>query len=435
MIENLRNLAEAWLAQAGEWLSTPAFYGQAAIAAAAFVLALPVSAMLLKRAPWLAAGPEGGRFASVRAMIHGGRDLVRPIVTVGLLAAGAAAADVLLGSSWLVRAAQSLSLVLLLVAVIRRYVGNPLMRSVATWIGAPVAALWAFGQLDAALGVLDNVALQAGNIRISLLFLGKAALAGGLFFWLGRQSNAYGQKLIGKQEEIAPPTRALFGKLFEIALFALIGILLLQVLGLDMTALTVLGGALGVGLGFGLQQIAANFISGIILLMERSMGEGDFIELEDGRAGRLSRINMRSSVLRTFDGKEILVPNETFITKRFVNWTREDPKQRYEVRFSVTYEADLNAIGPLVNAALASHPAILAEPEPVRTEIRSFGEFRVHCAAIFWVDGLDDGTSTFMPDAHLRIWNVLQDAGIPMSAKPTAQRPLNSDAGKADAAT
>ncbi len=110
------------------------------------------------------------------------------------------------------------------------------------------------------------------------------------------------------------------------------------------------------------------------------MGAGDFIELEDGRAGVLARINMRSSVLRTFDGKEILVPNESFITKRFVNWTREDPKQRYEVRFSVTYEADVNAVAPLVNAALAGHPAILAEPEPVRTEIRGFGEFRVHFA-------------------------------------------------------
>ncbi len=207
--------------QAAGWLSTPAFYGQAALVAAAFVLALPLASFLKRRIAWLSDAPDGGRFAALRALVFSLRDLMRPLVTVALLAAGAAAADALLGSSWLVRLAQSLSLVLLLIAAIRRFM-DMLHESARHWRQCRL--------LDESLAALDQIAVSAGNIRISLLFLAKAALAGGFFFWLGRQSNAYGQRLIGKQEEIAPPTRALFGKLFEITLFALIGFILLQVL-------------------------------------------------------------------------------------------------------------------------------------------------------------------------------------------------------------
>ena len=132
---------------------------------------------------------------------------------------------------------------------------------------------------------LDSVAFQAGNIRISLLALSKAALFGGILFWLGRTSSNAGQKVIRDQQSVDVQTRELAAKALEIAVFAVVGLLLLNILGLDLTALAVFGGALGVGLGFGLQQIASNFISGIILLLERSLKLGDFIELEDGKSG------------------------------------------------------------------------------------------------------------------------------------------------------
>src|SRR4029079_5462877 len=177
--------------------------------------------------------------------------------------------------------------------------------------------------------------LEVGNIRLSLYTLAKAAIAGGILFWLGRLSNDAGQKVIRKQEELDIPTRELLAKIFQIVLFVLLFILLLQVLGLDLTALTIFGGALGVGLGFGLQQIASNFISGMILLFERSMKVGDYVELGNGMAGTLREMNMRSSTLHTADGKEIMVPNEKFITSEFVNWTKSDLLHRHEVAFSV----------------------------------------------------------------------------------------------------
>lgn len=419
MMEELRANAEAIALKVAAWLASADFYVQAAIVAVAVVGAIVAAPRLLRRVPWLAVEPPAeNRTIAVRRIVFAARDLLRPLLMVALLAGGASASDATIGVSWLVRAAQSLAVAYLLYTAIRRFVANPLMRSAATWIGVPAAILWAFGWLDDTLAWLDGLAISAGNIRISVLFLLKAAAAGGLFFWLGRRSNDYGQKVIHRQESIDKPTRELFGKLFEIALFSAIVMLLLQVLGLDLTALAIFGGALGVGLGFGLQQIAANFISGIILLLERSMGAGDYIELADGKAGLLSKINMRSSVLRTFDGKEIMVPNEQFITTRFVNWTREDPHQRYEVGFYVPYDTDLNAVRDIVEKAVAADPRVLDKPEPPEAELRRFGEYRIAFAVTFWVDGLDDGPNRFSSDIMFRIWEALSSAGIPMTAKP-----------------
>lgn len=422
-LDTLRGWVEPWVSTILEWMREPAFYGQIGIVLAALLLARIAAPIIVRKTPGLKDEPVEGRFLYIRRLLFQGRDLVRPFLAVALLGAGIQAADGALGSSWLIRAAQSLSLAFLLYSAIQRFIANPLLRSAGTWVGVPAAVLWAFGWLDDTLLWLDSVAIAVGNIRLSALFLIKGAIAGAFFFWLGRHSNDYGQKVINRQESIDPPTRELFSKLFEIALFALIGILLMQVLGLDLTALAIFGGALGVGLGFGLQQIASNFISGIILLLKRSMGAGDYIELDDGRAGILSKINMRSSVLKTFDGKEIMVPNEKFITTRFINWTRDDPSQRFEVGFFVPYGTDLARVRDVVDAAVASDPRVLTNPEPPQTEIRRFGEYRIAFAVTFWVRGLDDGPNRFSSDISFLIWQALGAADIPMSAKPVGPRP------------
>lgn len=419
MIDRVRGLLEGVADQIRSWLSSPDFYIQAGIVAVVLAAAYALAPALGRQTRRIEEAWPEMRFAQARRLFLAGRDLLRPLLVVAFLAAGAAAADAAVGVSWLVRSAQSLAIAVLIFAAIKRFVANPTLRQAAIWVGVPAAVLWAFGYLDETLAWLDSVAIQAGNIRISVLFLFKAAAAGGFFFWLGRRSNDYGQQVIHRQEGIDPPTRELFSKLFEIALFSVIVVLLLQVLGLDLTALAIFGGALGVGLGFGLQQIAANFISGIILLLERSMGAGDYIELADGRAGLLAKINMRSSVLRTFDGKEIMVPNEQFITTRFVNWTRADPHQRYEVGFHVPYDTDLEKVRAIVDQAVAADPRVLAAPEPPQTELRRFGEFRVTFAVTFWVDGLDDGPNRFSSDIMFRIWAALRDAGIAMTARPS----------------
>jgi small-conductance mechanosensitive channel len=238
-------------------------------------------------------------------------------------------------------------------------------------------------------------------------------------FWLGRLSNATGQRVIRGHEALDASMREVIAKLFEIGLFVAIFMLLLQVMGLDLTALAVFGGALGIGLGFGLQQIASNFVSGIIILLDRSITIGDYIELEDGRTGHLRALNMRSATLQTFDGKDIVVPNERFITTSFTNWTHRDSKQRYEVKFSVAYETDLPPMLDMVRDVVSQHPQVFSGPgftedEQPDVEIESFGDSAINIKIEFWMEGVDDGPNRVGADLLLMIWSALREHGITM---------------------
>lgn len=403
-----------WLAKLQGWLASPQFYAQVIAAIALWVLAKIMARQLLARLPALREEPLQGRLLRYRRLVFSCRGLAEPLIFVGLMAAAAAIADEALGASWLIRIVQSLALIRLLHALIMRFLGHPVVNAAARWIGLPVAAIYALGYFGQFTGFLDSMAFAAGNIRVSLLAVAKAAIFGGILFWLGRASSSAGQKVIRGQQAVDIQTRELAAKALEIAVFAIVGILLLNILGLDLTALAVFGGALGVGLGFGLQQIASNFISGIILLLERSMKIGDFIELEGGKSGTLRQMNMRSSVLSTFDGKDIMVPNEKFVTTTFTNWTNEDPRQRYAVEFSVAYDTDLHQVPPLVIAAVKAHGQVLEVPEEPDVELRGFGDNGVNFAAEFWVNGIDGGKNKFTSDIRFLIWDALKKAGIAM---------------------
>src|SRR5436190_2266941 len=325
------------------WLTSPQFYAQIGAIILAVVVDHFANRQIKTRKPYFRRAPEKGALLKIRRWVYSCRDLLFPILAVLMLAIAVQVLEGAVGSSWLARIAQSIAVIAVLYAAINRFITHPLVNAAARWIGIPIATLQVFGILGEFTVYLDSISLEAGNIRLSLFTLAKAAIFGGILFWLGRLSNDAGQRVIRKQEKLDIPTKELLAKIFQIVLFVLLFILLLQVLGLDLTALTIFGGALGVGLGFGLQQIASNFISGMILLFERSLKVGDYVELGGDMAGTLRDINMRSSTLQTGDGKDIMVPNEKFITSAFVNWTKSD-RQRHEVIFSVPYDSDIHKI-------------------------------------------------------------------------------------------
>lgn len=396
------------------WIASPRFYAQVLAVVALWMVAKVAARQIITRVPMLREEPQDGRFLRYQRLAFSCSNLVEPALFVVLMAAAASVADQALGASWLIRIAQGLALVRLLLAVIMRFLTNPVINTAARWVGLPIAAIYALGYFDQFTGALDAIAFSAGNIRISLLALSKAALFGGILFWLGRTSANAGQKVIRDQQSVDVQTRELAAKALELVVFAIVGLLLLNILGLDLTTLAVFGGALGVGLGFGLQQIASNFISGIILLLERTMKLGDYIQMEDGKAGTLKQMNMRSSVLSTFDGKDIMVPNEKFITTSFTNWTHDDVRQRYEVEFSVAYDTDLHKVPPLIIKAVSAHRQVLQEPEAPDVELRSFGDNGINFTVEFWVSGIDDGPNKFTSEIRFVIWDALKKAGISM---------------------
>ena len=395
------------------WLASPQFYAQITAIIVAIFVARSAAKIIQKRVSWFSEEPDQkSKFAKVRGYFYSVRSLLFAGLCYILLGIATQVVGTLFGADWLIRIARSISVVYLIYKAIDLFITHPLVRTALLYLCIPVATLQAFGWLDETIAFLDSVEFAAGNIRISLYFIVKTAIVGGFFFWLGATSNKSGQNMIRSQETLDTATQELVAKIFQIALFAGIFILMLQVLGLDLTALAVFGGALAVGIGFGLQQIASNFISGLILLIERNLTVGDFIELEDGRSGILKELNMRSATLETFDGKEIMVPNEKFITGVFINWTRDDPRQRYEVEFSVSYDTDIKMLPELIVKAVSKHPGVLQEPEKPDCELKGFGDSGINFTVEFWIEGIDDGKNRIAADLLTIIWETLKNNDI-----------------------
>ena len=405
--------AQAITDQLIAWLTSPQFYAQVGAIIGAVFIARILAKIIQNKVSWFSEPPDPkSKLAKVRGYFYAVRTLIYPALCYILLGIAAQIVSSVFGVDWLIRIARSISVVFLIYKAIDLFITHPLVRTVLLYLCIPVATLQAFGWLDATIEFLDGVEFVAGNIRLSLYFIIKTAIVGGFFFWLGSTSNKSGQNMIRSQKTLDIATQELIAKLFQIILFAGIFILMLQVLGLDLTALAVFGGALAVGIGFGLQQIASNFISGLILLMERNLTVGDFIELEDGRSGILKELNMRSATLETYDGKEIMVPNEKFITGVFINWTRDDPRQRYEVEFSVSYDTDIRGLPELIVEAALKHPQVLDDPERPDCELREFGESGIKFGLEFWIEGVDDGKNRISADLLTIIWETLRDNNI-----------------------
>jgi small-conductance mechanosensitive channel len=156
-----------------------------------------------------------------------------------------------------------------------------------------------------------------------------------------------------------------------------------------------------------------NFISGIIILMDRSLSIGDYIQLEDGRAGTLRELSMRSATLETYGGKNIMVPNEKLITTSFTNWTHNNKLQRYPINFQVAYDTDLEAMFPILREVVASHPKMISGGDVAiefrpDAEIEKFEDSGINILVEFWMEGIDDGEHRVGHDLLLMIWQALK---------------------------
>jgi small-conductance mechanosensitive channel len=334
-------------------------------------------------------------------------------------------------SVWLMNTALVVAVLLFFNSIVVVFVTSSFMSPLFRWIGLPILSLHLFGYLPTIIKTLENIALSIGNFEVSAYGLVRVLIFGGLLFWLGRASNVFGQDIIRKQKTLDARTREVFSKLYEVGLFCIIAILLLNVMGISLTTLAVFGGAVGVGLGLGLQSIASNFISGIIILLDRSLTVGDFVELDDGSKGFVREFRMRYAVLETYDGKDILVPNEKFISSLLINWTHKDSKQRYRVDFSVPYATDIRSMVELIKIAVAEHPQVISGEKTLLEdrpdcEIANFGDSGVNMFVEFWMEGVDDGKNRVGGDLMLIIFETLKANGIEIPFPQREVRILNN---------
>ena len=397
--------------------SSPEFYLQIGVVILALFLGWIMAAAIVKRVSVFRDPPEAGVLLDLRSALHRSAVLVLPVSFAIALGIAAAISTDVIGKGWLVKAAQGLVFIFVAYSLAKHFLKNETLIALLKWVGVPIALLYSVGWLDDVILHLEGMTVKIGNIEVSLYAVIRTLLFGFVLFWFGRLSNVTGKRVIRSQESLELGTREVIAKLFEIGLFVVIFLLLLNVMGVDLTALAVFGGALGVGLGFGLQQIASNFISGIIILLDRSIAIGDYIQLEDGRKGMLRELNMRSATLETFDGKDIMVPNEKFITTTFTNWTHDNKLQRYPINFQVAYKTDLEKMFPILREVIASHPQVLSGDElPIElrpdAEISKFADSGIEILVEFWMEGIDDGPNRVGADLLLMIWTALKENGI-----------------------
>ena len=398
------------------WATGPGALSQFGLLIVAWGLAALTARRFVPRIEkWLAPRMVGDGL--VAALLRFGLRLVPiilPLIAYGFTALGEAFTRSVFGSGAVIAFGKRLFLFVAARLFVVHVLRDPFLRMLGRYVLIPVAALYALGLVGPVSAWLQSLTVEMGNVSFSVMTLLRGLIAGSLLFWFGSWSNRQSADYIKAQNELRPATRELAAKAVEVLIFGAAFLLLLQILGINLTTIAVLGGALGVGIGLGLQQIAANFVSGIILLIEGQTTVGDFVELDGGEKGTIVKMTARACILETFDGRWIVVPNEDFITTRVVNYSDQGSANRYEAPFSVSYETDIERVPQIIEEAVGALPFVLQSPDGPDCELRAFGESSVDFAVEYWVSGIDDGKNKYSSQVLFAIWRALKDAGIEM---------------------
>ncbi len=285
------------------------------------------------------------------------------------------------------------------------------------WIGM---ALHLTGLLPEIREFLDSLALTLGKQRVSLLNVIEGTISVAITLvgamWAGRLIEG---RLMALQH-LDTSLRVVFSKLVKTVLLALAVLIALPLVGIDVTVLSVFGGALGVGLGFGLQKIAANYISGFAILLDRSIKLGDLVTV-DGRYGTVARLTARYVVVREFDGTEAIIPNESVITSTVLNHSYSDQSVRVDLTVQVAYGTNLRQALDALQAIAREHPRVQKEPAPAAL-VRNFGESGIDLDLMVWISDPEAGRGNLRSELNLRIDEVFRQRGFEI---PFPQRDLH----------
>jgi small-conductance mechanosensitive channel len=289
---------------------------------------------------------------------------------------------------------------------------GPGLRSVeriVSWLVWGVVALHITGYLAVLIETLDAVGFSVGKGRLSLYtaIIGLLSIAGTLVVALsvGRLIEAR----LMRAGQLKLNTKVVLSKLVKTVLIVLAVLIVLPIVGIDITVLSVFGGALGVGLGFGLQKIASNYVSGFTLLLDNSIRIGDMVTVNN-RFGEVKEIATRYTVIRSQDGTEYIIPNETLVTTPVINHTLASSENRVVLPIQVAYGSDLDKVRAILLAA-ARQPRVLPEPPP-RVNLSGFGDNGINMELRFWISDPDAGTGALKSDINWAIWQDFQREGI-----------------------
>jgi small-conductance mechanosensitive channel len=312
--------------------------------------------------------------------------------------------------SWVIGIALWLAGTWVVVAILSRIIRNRLVARSVAWLVWIYAALVILGIDERMALFLDGVALPLGEVRISVLTVLKAVLLLTVAVWVATTVGNFVDERVQRSNELTPSIRVLIGKFAKFGLVLLAGVVALTSVGVDLTAFTVFSGAVGVGIGFGLQKVVSNFVSGVIILMDKSIKPGDTISLGE-TFGWIRELRARFVSVVTRDGREYLIPNEDLITQQVINWSFSDELVRLDVPFGVSYDSNPHRVSELAIEAAMSVARVNAERRPV-CWLTAFGDSSLDFVLRFWIHDPQQGLTNVRGKVLLALWDTFEENGI-----------------------
>ncbi|MBO6725135.1 MAG: mechanosensitive ion channel family protein [Rhizobiaceae bacterium] len=312
--------------------------------------------------------------------------------------------------SWLLGILLWLSGTWVVVAISSRIIRNRLVARSIAWLVWIYAALVILGIDQRVALLLDSLALPLNEMRISALTVLKAAFLLTLSVWIATTLGNFVDERVQRSSELTPSIRVLIGKFAKFGLVLLAGIVALTSVGVDLTAFTVFSGAVGVGLGFGLQKVVSNFVSGVIILLDKSIKPGDTISLGE-TFGWIRELRARFVSVVTRDGREYLIPNEDLITQQVINWSFSDELVRLDVPFGVSYNSDPHQVTELAINAASSVARVNSDRRPV-CWLTTFGDSSLDFVLRFWIHDPQQGLTNVRGKVLLALWDTFKENGV-----------------------
>lgn len=333
--------------------------------------------------------------------------LIAPAVFIGLLSFVRS----FFTSPMLVGLCTKISIIWFLISMFH----GPMKKSVVSWVIAafvvPAVALDILGLFTSLKTYMQSVSLSFGPVKITAYQIPEFILSLSIMLWVATSIAHAIENYLNRQKTLAFGTRRVIAKVINIVIYFTVFITALTMLGIDLTMFAVFSGAIGVGIGLGLQRTASNFISGMVMLGENTLKEGDLIEVNNGITGYVRKIGGRTTIVEQFDGKETAVPNEQLMTNILTSYTLNNARGRIEVNIGVAYDSDLDKVMTILMEEAAKHPRCLKKPEP-ECFLKNFGTSAVEFVLFFWVEDVTAGMLSAKSDVQMAIWKRFKKEGI-----------------------
>ncbi len=300
----------------------------------------------------------------------------------------------------------------IVIKVALQFVSNPMVRNFFAITITIIAALSIFGILDETTAALDAFGVDIGEFRLSALAVIKGLLTIFVLLYFATFISKFAERQVLRSKSLTRSSQVLIAKVIRISLIVFALLVGVTSAGIDLSVLAVISGAIGFGIGFGLQKVVSNLFSGLLLLLDKSITPGDVIELEESQAfGWVRHMGARYTEIITRDNKSYLIPNEDFITQRVVNWSHGDRLIRLEVKFGVHYKSNPHEVIAIAKEAASRPPRVVEEPEPVCWLIE-FGDSSLNFTIRFWIKDAEGGVTNVQGDVMLALWDAFKENGI-----------------------